>query len=119
MSNTWKGWVKYAHTGLQTATANIRGTLMNKSELIEIMASSADISKNAAERALGAFVDSITNSLSNGNDVILVGFGSFTTSHRAARIGRNPQTGQTMQIPAATVAKFKAGKKLKEAVNKS
>ncbi|WP_423063652.1 HU family DNA-binding protein [Candidiatus Paracoxiella cheracis] len=91
---------------------------MNKNELIEAMASAADISKNAAARALDAFVDSVTSSLSNGDDVVLVGFGSFTTSQRAARTGRNPQTGQTMQIPAATVARFKAGKKLKEAVNK-
>ncbi len=91
---------------------------MNKNELIEAMAQSADISKNAAARALDAFVDAITGSLRDGKDVVLVGFGSFTTSHRAARTGRNPQTGQTMQIPAATVARFRAGKKLKEAVNK-
>lgn len=91
---------------------------MNKNELIDAMASSADISKNAAARALDAFVNSVTASLRDGSDVVLVGFGSFTTSHRAARTGRNPQTGQTMQIPAATVARFKAGKKLKEAVNK-
>lgn len=91
---------------------------MNKNELIDAMASSADISKNAAARALDAFVNSVTTSLRDGSDVVLVGFGSFTTSHRAARTGRNPQTGQTMQIPAATVARFKAGKKLKEAVNK-
>ena len=91
---------------------------MNKNEIIDAMASSADISKNAATRALDAFIDAVTKSLSSGDDVILVGFGSFTTSHRAARTGRNPQTGQSMAIPAATVARFKAGKKLKEAVNK-
>jgi len=91
---------------------------MNKNEIIEAMASGADISKNAAARALDAFVDSVTTSLRDGDDVVLIGFGSFTTSQRAARTGRNPQTGQTMQIPAATVARFKAGKKLKEAVNK-
>ena len=91
---------------------------MNKNDLIETMAASADISKNAATRALDAFIEAVTGSLSGGTDVVLVGFGSFTTSHRAARSGRNPQTGETMQIPAATVARFKAGKKLKEAVNK-
>ena len=91
---------------------------MNKNDLIEVIASSADISKNAATRALDAFTGAITKSLRNGTDVVLVGFGSFTTSHRAARAGRNPQTGETMQIPAAIVARFKAGKKLKEAVNK-
>ncbi|WP_230578126.1 HU family DNA-binding protein [Coxiella burnetii] len=85
---------------------------MNKNELIEVIAQSADISKNAAGRALDAFVDSVTKSLQEGEDVVLVGFGSFTTSQRAARTGRNPQTGDTMQIPAATVARFKAGKKL-------
>jgi DNA-binding protein HU-beta len=91
---------------------------MNKNDLIETMAASADISKNAATRALDSFIEAVTGSLSGGTDVVLVGFGSFTTSHRAARSGRNPQTGETMQIPAATVARFKAGKKLKEAVNK-
>ncbi|APQ67102.1 HU family DNA-binding protein [Coxiella burnetii] len=91
---------------------------MNKNELIEVIAQSADISKNAAGRALDAFVDSVTKSLQEGEDVVLVGFGSFTTSQRAARTGRNPQTGDTMQIPAATVARFKAGKKLKDALNK-
>ena len=91
---------------------------MNKNDLIESMAASADISKNAATKALDAFIEAVTGSLSGGTDVVLVGFGSFTTSERAARTGRNPQTGETMQIPAATVARFKAGKKLKEAVNK-
>ncbi|MBW5802790.1 HU family DNA-binding protein [Coxiella endosymbiont of Ornithodoros amblus] len=91
---------------------------MNKNELIEIIAQSADISKNAAGRALDAFVDSVTKSLQEGEDVVLVGFGSFTTSQRAARTGRNPQTGDAMQIPAVTVARFRAGKKLKDAVNK-
>ena len=90
---------------------------MNKNDLIEIMARSADISKNAANRALDAFLDSVTKSLQEDEDVILVGFGSFTTSHRAARIGRNPQTGNTIEIPAAIVARFRAGKKLKNAIN--
>ena len=90
---------------------------MNKNDLIEVIAESADISKNAATRAVDAFVDAVTNSLRTGQDVVLVGFGSFTTSHRAPRVGRNPQTGTTMNIPAATVARFRAGKKLKEAIN--
>ncbi len=90
---------------------------MNKNDVIEVMAQSADISKNAANRALDAFIDAVTGSLKSGTDVVLVGFGSFTTSQRAARTGRNPQTGEPMQIPAATVARFRAGKKLKDAVN--
>ncbi len=90
---------------------------MNKQDIIDLMAQSADISKNAATRALDAFLDGITESLKIGNDVVLVGFGSFTTSRRAERSGRNPQTGQAMTIPAATVARFRAGKKLKDAVN--
>lgn len=90
---------------------------MNKNEIIEVMAQAADISKSAATKALDAFVDAVTGSLKTGQDVILVGFGSFTTSRRAARTGRNPQTGETMQIPEATVARFRAGKKLKDAVN--
>lgn len=91
---------------------------MNKNEVIEAMAQAADISKNAASRALDAFVDTITSSLKGGKDVTLVGFGSFTTSKRAARTGRNPQTGESIQIPAATIARFKVGKKLKDAVNR-
>lgn len=91
---------------------------MNKNEIIDAMAQAADISKNAATRALDAFIDAVTASLSSGKDVVLVGFGSFTTSKRAARTGRNPQTGEMMNIPAAIVARFRAGKKLKDAVNK-
>ena len=92
---------------------------MNKNDLIEVIASNADISKNAASRALDAVIDSITNSLSRGQEVILVGFGSFGINKRAARVGRNPQTGESIRIPEAIVARFKAGKKLKEAINKS
>lgn len=91
---------------------------MNKNDLIEKMADEASISKNAAERALNAFMEGVTDSLKAGDDVVLVGFGSFTTSERAARTGRNPQTGESMQIPAATVVRFKPGKNLKGAVNK-
>ncbi|MBT8506367.1 DNA-binding protein HU [Coxiella-like endosymbiont of Rhipicephalus sanguineus] len=91
---------------------------MNKNDLIEVMAESAGISKNAANRALDAFVDSVTESLQSHKDVVLVGFGSFKASPRAARTGRNPQTGEPIQIPASVVARFSAGKKLKEALNR-
>lgn len=91
---------------------------MNKQDLIDLMADAASISKAAAERALNACTEAITDQLSQGNEVVLVGFGSWSTSQRAARTGRNPQTGEPLQIPASVVAKFKAGKKLKDAVNK-
>ena len=90
---------------------------MNKSELIDAIASDADISKASAGRALDSVLGSITGALSNGDSVSLVGFGTFSVKHRAARAGRNPQTGATIQIKAATVPGFKAGKALKEAVN--
>ena len=90
---------------------------MNKSELIDAVASGADISKAAAGRALDAMVDTITESLRKGDSVALVGFGTFSVKDRAARQGRNPQTGATIQIPAAKVPGFKAGKGLKDAVN--
>lgn len=90
---------------------------MNKQDLIEAMADSANISKAAAERALNAFTDAITNQLTQRKEVILVGFGTWSTSARAERTGRNPQTGETISIPASTVARFKPGKKLKDAVN--
>ena len=90
---------------------------MNKSELIEAIAASADIPKAAASRALDAMVESVTDSLKKGESVSLVGFGTFAVKERAAREGRNPQTGQTIQIAAAKVPGFKAGKALKDAVN--
>ena len=90
---------------------------MNKSELIDAIASEADISKASAGRALDSMLTSITGALSNGDSVSLVGFGTFSVKQRAARTGRNPQTGATIQIKAATVPGFKAGKALKEAVN--
>ena len=90
---------------------------MNKSELIDAIASEADISKASAGRALDSMLSSITGALSNGDSVSLVGFGTFSVKQRAARTGRNPQTGATSQIKAATVPGFKAGKALKEAVN--
>ena len=91
---------------------------MNKSELIDAMASAADCTKSQAGAALDAFCESVTNTLKKGDKVTLVGFGTFSTSKRAARMGRNPQTGKEIQIKAKTVAKFKAGKDLSTRVNK-
>lgn len=90
---------------------------MNKSELIDAIASSADLSKASAGRALDAAIDAITGELKNGGQVSLVGFGTYSVKQRAARTGRNPQTGETIQIKAANIPSFKAGKALKDAVN--
>ncbi len=90
---------------------------MNKSELIDAIATSADISKAAAGRALDGAMDAIKNALKNGDMVTLAGFGSFYLGERAARIGRNPRTGADIKIKAAKVPKFRAGKGLKDAVN--
>ncbi|MDG2070968.1 MAG: HU family DNA-binding protein [Pseudomonadales bacterium] len=91
---------------------------MNKQELIENISASADITKAAAGRALDSVIESITGSLKQGDSVVLVGFGTFSVRDRAARMGRNPQTGAEIQIAAAKVPAFKAGKALKDAVNK-
>ena len=90
---------------------------MNKSQLIDKIADGADISKASASRALDSFVDAITGALKEGDQVALVGFGSFVVRERSARTGRNPQTGATIDIAAAKVPAFKAGKALKDAVN--
>ncbi len=90
---------------------------MNKSELIDAIASSADISKADAGRALDAAISAITGALKEGDQVTLVGFGTFLVKDRAARIGRNPQTGAEIKIAASKVPGFKAGKGLKDAVN--
>lgn len=90
---------------------------MNKSELIEAIAASADIPKAAAGRALDAMVDTVTSELKKEEQVVLVGFGTFSVKDRAARTGRNPQTGAEIQIAAAKVPSFKPGKALKDAVN--
>ena len=90
---------------------------MNKTELIAAIAEQAEISKKDAEKALKAFVDVVTEQLKEGEKVQLVGFGTFEVSERAAREGRNPQTGETMTIAASKSPKFKAGKALKDAVN--
>ena len=90
---------------------------MNKTELVAAVAEQADISKKDAEKALKAFVDVVTEEMKKGEKVQLVGFGTFEVSERAAREGRNPQTGKTMKIEACKAPKFKAGKALKDAVN--
>jgi len=90
---------------------------VNKSELIDVIASGADISKAAAGRALDSMIDGITETMRKGDQVSLVGFGTFCVKDRAARTGRNPQTGEAIQIKAAKVPSFKAGKALKDAVN--
>jgi DNA-binding protein HU-beta len=90
---------------------------VNKSELIDAIAAGADISKAAAGRALDSMLGAITDSLQKGEQVSLVGFGTFAVKERAARTGRNPKTGETIQIKAAKVPGFKAGKALKDAVN--
>lgn len=91
---------------------------MNKQELIATMAEKAQLTKKDTELALKAFIDSVQETLENGDKVQLVGFGTFETRERAAREGRNPQTKETIQIPASTVPVFKAGKEFKERVNK-
>ena len=90
---------------------------MNKSELIEQISDAADISKADAGRALEAALEAIAESLKNAEPVSLVGFGTFAVRERAARTGRNPQTGETIQISASRSPAFKAGKALKDALN--
>ena len=89
---------------------------MNKGDLIDAVASAANMSKADAGRAVDAVVGSVTSALSNGGSVSLVGFGTFSVSARAARMGRNPQTGATIQISASKSVGFKAGKALKESL---
>ncbi len=91
---------------------------MNKTELRDAVAAAADLDKAAAERALNATLDAITNALANKDKVTLPGFGTFETRERSAREGRNPQTGETIKIAASTAPAFKAGAKLKAAVSK-
>ena len=91
---------------------------MNKAELVAAMAERAELSKKDAEAALKAFTDVVAEELKKGEKIQLVGFGTFEVSERAAREGRNPQTGATMTIPASKSPKFKAGKALKDVINK-
>ncbi len=91
---------------------------MNKAELISAVAAAADVSKKDAETVVAATLDAITGALKEGDKVQLVGFGSFEVKKRAARIGRNPKTKESIEIPASVVPVFKAGKALKDAVAK-
>ncbi len=90
---------------------------MNKAELVSAIADQAELSKKDAEKALKAFTDVVAEELKKGEKIQLVGFGTFEVSERAAREGRNPQTGEPMKIAASKAPKFKAGKALKDLVN--
>lgn len=90
---------------------------MNKTELIEHISAKSDISKAAATRALASIIDAVKKTLKKGDTVTLVGFGTFSATKRAARMGRNPRTGVALKIKAAKVPRFKAGKGLKDALN--
>ena len=90
---------------------------MNKTELVDAIAKKTDLSKKDSEKALKAFIDTVADELAKGEKIQLVGFGTFEVIERAAREGRNPLTGEKMQIKASKAPKFKAGKALKEAVN--
>lgn len=91
---------------------------MNKGQLIESVATSADLPKTVAGKAVEAVLDAITRSLSDRSEVSIVGFGNFSVKERSERTGRNPKTGEPLVIPASLVPSFKAGKALKDAVNK-
>ena len=91
---------------------------MNKEELVQEISKKTKVTQKDAAEVLGALIDTIETSVSKGQKVTLVGFGTFESRKRAARIGRNPQTGKELKIPATTVPAFSAGKKFKEAVNK-
>ena len=90
---------------------------MNKTELIDVMASKTGMTMKNAEAALNAFVETVSEQLAKGDKISLVGFGTFEVAERAEREGRNPQTGETMKIAASKAPKFKAGKALKDSVN--
>ena len=90
---------------------------MNKAELIDAVAADSDLKKSEAARALDSAIENITNALRGGDSVTLVGFGTFTVRQREARMGRNPRTGEAIQIKASKVPGFKAGKALKDALN--
>ena len=91
---------------------------MNKTELVAAIAEKSELSKKDSEKALKAFIDTVTEELKKGEKIQLVGFGTFEVAKRAAREGRNPQTGKSMKIAASKAPKFKAGKALKDEVNK-
>ncbi|MGY8956643.1 MAG: HU family DNA-binding protein [Alphaproteobacteria bacterium] len=95
----------------------MRGSNVNKNDLIAAVADSAELSKADAGKAVDSVLGNITGALQGGNEVRLVGFGTFSVAQRKATTGRNPQTGATIQIPASKQPKFKAGKALKDSVN--
>jgi len=90
---------------------------VTKTELVNAIADKSELSKSDSEKALKAFVDTVTEVLQQGDKIAMVGFGTFSVGDRAARVGKNPQTGAAINIPAAKVPKFKAGKALKDSVN--
>ncbi len=90
---------------------------MNKTDIVVALANTTDLGVNKADLVVSAFIEQITNALARGESIALLGFGSFNVSERAAREGRNPQTGATIQIAASKTVSFKAGKALKDAVN--
>ena len=90
---------------------------MNKSEFIDAVAAAAGLSKADAGKAIDGVVSTVTDTLKKGDSITLVGFGTFETRHRKARVGRNPRTGEALQIAASNIPSFKAGKALKDAVN--
>ncbi|WP_211466905.1 HU family DNA-binding protein [Collimonas silvisoli] len=92
---------------------------MNKTELIDAIAADADISKAGAQRVLDSVIDNVTKAVAKGDTVQLIGFGSFSSGKRAARVGRNPRTGEEIKIAAARTVKFTAGKGFKDTVNKN
>lgn len=94
------------------------GDLVNKADLISIMAEKSGLTKKDSEKALNAFVEAVGDALSKGDKVQLVGFGTFEVRERSARKGRNPQTGEEIDIPAASIPAFKAGKALKDIISK-
>src|SRR5512138_347441 len=103
-------------SGSRTRFEPTKGESMNKSELIDVAAAEADISKAAAGRALDAILDAVVKAVSKGDSVTLVGFGTFKSAKRAARTGRNPQTGKEIKIAATTVPRFTAGAGFKASV---
>jgi DNA-binding protein HU-beta len=90
---------------------------LNKSDLVKVIADAGELSNAAAGRVLDAILESVVKAVSKGDSVVLTGFGTFESTKRAARTGRNPQTNEPIQIPAATLPRFKAGKGFKDAVN--
>jgi DNA-binding protein HU-beta len=116
MSSVPLGRPEPASGGSKSRSPNSRSHAMNKSELVEVAAKEAEISKAAAERALSAIIAAVVKAVSKGDSVSLVGFGTFKSSKRAARTGRNPQTGKEIKIAATTVPRFTAGATFKAAV---